>query len=70
MKTAFSPMVGRTRFELVTNGLKARYAFRARSVSPLCTVRTDGLKQRFSPALCQILPTSDRTDIFSALSAP
>jgi hypothetical protein len=54
----------------VTNGLKVRYAISAKFVSPLCASRIDGLKRRFSPALCQILPTSDRTDIFSALSAP
>jgi hypothetical protein len=58
MKQPFS-LVGRTRFELVTNGLKGRYARPAKSGSPLCAARIDRLKQRFSPALCQILPTSD-----------
>ena len=39
MKTADFRVVGRTRFELVTNGLKVRYAISARSGFPLCIGR-------------------------------
>lgn len=51
------PMVGRTGFEPVTNGLKGRYALIARTASPLCNVRRHRRKSSIPPASCQILPT-------------
>jgi hypothetical protein len=50
-------LVGRAGFEPATNGLKARYALSARSLFPLCALCIDRIAGRFSPALCQILPT-------------
>jgi hypothetical protein len=55
MSTGFS-LVGRTRFELVTNGLKARYAHRARRVSPLSAGRMGRLETRESPVFRQNPP--------------
>jgi hypothetical protein len=59
MKTAFVRVVGRTRFELVTNGLKERYAFLAQTVLPLCAERMARRNRRISPPLRQILPTHE-----------
>ena len=58
MKSAFMRVVGRTRFELVTNGLKGRYATDARLTFPLCMARLFRLNLWILPAFCQIPPTS------------
>ena len=50
-------LVGRTRFELVTNGLKARYATGAEYRFTVRKGCLAGLETLFLPRLCQILPT-------------
>jgi hypothetical protein len=57
MNTLFS-LVGRAGFEPATNGLKGRYALSARCRFPLCAKRMERTDGQFSPALCQISPTS------------
>jgi hypothetical protein len=58
MKSPSVRVVGRTRFELVTNGLKGRYAPPAESLSPLCAGRIGRFEWHVLPALCQKSPTS------------
>lgn len=57
MKPDNLPMVGRTRFELVTNGLKGRCALGAQVRFPLCAGRVDGVEERFLRPFCQNPPT-------------
>lgn len=52
---AFS-LVGRTRFELVTNGLKARYALPARPALPLCARRMERRNRCFFAWFLPISP--------------